>query len=600
MVPQFAVATFALVFLVDQHGLAAITAGLLLAVAQACGAASRLGAGAWSDRVGSRLRPMRLLALAIALIVAALAAGAATRAPWAIGALLVAVVLAVSTNGLSFTAVAEHAGSSWAGRALGVQNTGQNAFAAATPPALAAVIGAAGLPGRVRHRGAVPAGRGGPAAGTRGTREQGAGRGGGGARWALIRCCPAMHHRVQDVRGDAVTMTEQAPVSAVDPFSDEFLADPFRWHGELREAGPVVWLERYGIWAMARYAEVHEALRDWATYCSSAGVGLSDFRKEKPWRPPSLLLEADPPEHDRARKAVARALSPRTIRELRGEFAEQAGQLAADLVARGTVDGVADIAEAFPLRVFGAAVGLPEPGGEPLLAYGNMAFNAFGPRNELTRQSLRQAAEVGAWIAERCRRDALRPGSLGARIYASADDGTITEAEAALLVRSLLTAGVDTTVIGLGCALDCLARDPAQWQLLRADPALAGPAFEESLRYASPVQTFFRTTTRQVTVGGVTIGAGEKVLLFLAAANRDPRRWDQPDRFDLRRRANGHVAFGFGIHACVGAAMARLEGEELLAALARRARWLAPAGPPRRRLNNTLSGFAALPLSLRP
>jgi MFS family permease len=146
VVPQFAVATFALVFLVDQHGLAAITAGRLLAVAQACGAASRLGAGAWSDRVGSRLRPMRQLALAIALIIAALAAGAAVRAPWTIGVLLVAVVLAVSTNGLSFTAVAEHAGSSWAGRALGVQNTGQNALAAATPPALAAVIGAAGYP----------------------------------------------------------------------------------------------------------------------------------------------------------------------------------------------------------------------------------------------------------------------------------------------------------------------------------------------------------------------------------------------------------------------------------------------------------------------
>ncbi len=146
VVPQFAVATFALVFLVDVHGMTATSAGRLLAVAQACGAASRLAAGAWSDRVGSRLRPMRVLALAIALVIAALAAGAAIRAPWAVGVLLAAVVLAVSTNGLSFTAVAEHAGSSWAGRALGVQNTGQNAFAAATPPALAAVIGAAGYP----------------------------------------------------------------------------------------------------------------------------------------------------------------------------------------------------------------------------------------------------------------------------------------------------------------------------------------------------------------------------------------------------------------------------------------------------------------------
>jgi len=143
-VPQFAVATFALVFLVDQHGWAAPAAGRLLAVAQVCGAAARLGAGYWSDRVASRMRPMRMLALATAVVLLALAAGAATRSPLAIAALLVAAVASVSTNGLAFTAVAEHAGSSWAGRALGIQNTGQNAFAAATPPVLAAVIGGAG------------------------------------------------------------------------------------------------------------------------------------------------------------------------------------------------------------------------------------------------------------------------------------------------------------------------------------------------------------------------------------------------------------------------------------------------------------------------
>lgn len=270
------------------------------------------------------------------------------------------------------------------------------------------------------------------------------------------------------------------PVSAVDPFGDDFLADPFRWHGDLRDAGPVVWLERYGIWAMARYAEVHEALRDWATFCSSAGVGLSDFRRETPWRPPSLLLEADPPEHSRARTAVARALTPRTVRDLRAGFSRAAIRLAGEVAGRGTVDGVADIAEAFPLRVFAEAVGLAGPGGEQLLAYGNMAFNAFGPRNELTMASLRQATEVGAWIAAQCTRDALTPGGLGARIYASVDDGTISADEAALLVRSLLTADVDTTVIGLGCALDCLARDPSQWQLLREDATRAGAAFEES------------------------------------------------------------------------------------------------------------------------
>ena len=163
-----------------------------------------------------------------------------------------------------------------------------------------------------------------------------------------------------------------APACALDPFGDDFLRDPFAFHTELREAGPVVWLERYGVWAMARYAEVHDALRDWATYSSAAGVGLSDFRKEKPWRPPSLLLEADPPEHSRARKAVARAMSPRTIAALRHDFAREADSLAAELLARGTVDGVTEIAEAYPLRVFPRAVGITQDCREQLLAYGNV------------------------------------------------------------------------------------------------------------------------------------------------------------------------------------------------------------------------------------
>jgi sugar phosphate permease len=144
VVPQFAVATFALVFVVDQHGWAAPAAGRLLAVAQLCGAGARLAAGAWSDGVGSRMRPMRLLAVTTAVVLAALATAAATRSPLAIVALFVAAIVSVSTNGLAFTAVAEYAGSSWAGRALGIQNTGQNAVGAATPPVLAGVIAAVG------------------------------------------------------------------------------------------------------------------------------------------------------------------------------------------------------------------------------------------------------------------------------------------------------------------------------------------------------------------------------------------------------------------------------------------------------------------------
>jgi len=145
VVPQFTVATFALVFLTEARGWEAAPAGRLLAVAQACGAAARLAAGYWSDRAGSRLRPMRVLAVSTGIAMLALAGAAAVRSPAAVAVLLACSVVAVSTNGLAFTAVAEQAGSAWAGRALGVQNTGQNALAAATPPVLAAAIGAAGF-----------------------------------------------------------------------------------------------------------------------------------------------------------------------------------------------------------------------------------------------------------------------------------------------------------------------------------------------------------------------------------------------------------------------------------------------------------------------
>ncbi|HEX6519009.1 MAG TPA: cytochrome P450 [Streptosporangiaceae bacterium] len=397
-----------------------------------------------------------------------------------------------------------------------------------------------------------------------------------------------------------------APVSSIDPFSAEFLRDPWPRHEELREAGPVVWLERYGIWGMARYEEVHAVLLDWETFCSSAGVGLSNFRTEKPWRRPSLLLEADPPQHSRARKAINRALSPRTVRELRAEFDQCAAALAADLVRRCEVDGVRDIAEAFPLEVFPRAIGLPPDNGqtneaqtkEALLTYGNLAFNAFGPRNDLMREAASAAGPAVEWITARCERSALMPGALAAKVYECADEGLVTEEEAGLLVRSLLTAGVDTTVVALEQALRGLATHPEQWKLLRDDPSLAGPAFEESVRWGSPVQTFFRTATREVTVAGTTIKPDEKVLLFLAAANRDARRFQDPDRFDIRRKAIGHVGFGAGIHLCVGAAFARMEGEAVLAALASEAAAIELTGDPVPRLNNTLCGFSSLPLRL--
>ena len=388
----------------------------------------------------------------------------------------------------------------------------------------------------------------------------------------------------------------ERPASAIDPFSHAFLENPYPHHESLREAGPVVWLDQYGIWAMARHQEVRDALSDWQTYCSGAGVGLSDFRKEPPWRPPSIILEADPPLHTRTRAVLTRIMSPAAINVLRASFEREADALVGRLVEKREFDGIADFAEAYPLKVFPDAVGIAEEGRENLMRYGSMVFNSFGPRNDLLAKAMENAGPVRDWVMSKCSRAALSPDGLGMQIFQAVDAGELTEAEAGMLVRSFLSAGIDTTVFGLGNALYCFAKYPEQWAILRDNPSLIRIAFEEVLRFEAPVQTFFRTTTREIEVGGVRLGEGEKVLLFLAAANRDPRRWERADQFDVRRRATGHMTFGTGIHGCVGQAIARLESEALFGALAKRGVSLEMTGEPTRRLNNTLRGLETLPL----
>ena len=129
---------------------------------------------------------------------------------------------------------------------------------------------------------------------------------------------------------------------------------------------------------------------------------------------------------------------------------------------------------------------------------------------------------------------------------------------------------------------------------------MARNAFEEAVRFESPVQTFFRTTTKDVEIGGCKVGEGEKILMFLGAANRDPRRWNDPDRYDITRKTSGHVGFGAGVHMCVGQLVARLEGEVMLAALARKVAAIEISGPVKRRYNNTLRGLESLPITLTP
>lgn len=386
-----------------------------------------------------------------------------------------------------------------------------------------------------------------------------------------------------------------------DPFSDETLTNPYPMHEALREAGPVAWLPQYGVYAVARYEEVVHVLQNHEIFVSGRGVGLSDYKKNKPWRPPSLLLEADPPQHTRARKVATSVFNPKTMRQIRDDFQQTADRMVDALFADGDtveIDGVADLAAAYPLAVFPDFIGLPEEGRENLLPYGNMAFNAFGPENSRYEKAMVEGGKAAPWITKQCAVGRPTPGGFGATLHAKAAEAGMDDEDAARLLRSFLTAGVDTTVHGIGAALHELAANPDQWALLREDPTKGRVVFDETVRFVAPVQTFFRTVDEDTEVSGVQIPEGSKVLMFLAAANRDPRRWDDPDTFDITRQASGHVGFGFGIHSCVGQIMARLEGECLLGALARKVATIELAGEPELQLNNTLRGWERLPLRL--
>lgn len=391
-------------------------------------------------------------------------------------------------------------------------------------------------------------------------------------------------------------LTPAVPVAECDPFGAEILEDPASFHAALRDAGPVVRLSVYDVYAMGRYEQVHAALIDWQAFQSGAGVGLSNFRYEKPWRPPSLLLETDPPRHDATRAVLERILTPRALKSLRPRWFAQARDLVAAVTDQAEFDAVPALAEAFPLRVFPDAVGIGEQGRDNLLPYGNHLFNAFGPANDLVAHGAPRAAELSSWVNAQCVREALSGDGFGAQIWAAADHGDITAEQAPLVVRSLLSAGVDTTVHGLGAVLYAFAANPRQWQALRQNPGLARVAFDEAVRWQSPVQTFFRTATRDIRIGETVIPDGKKILMFLGSANRDPRHWDDPDRFDLSRDPSGHVGFGMGIHQCVGQHIARLEAEALLTALAARVKGFELAGQPRRHHNNTMRAWESLPV----
>lgn len=397
----------------------------------------------------------------------------------------------------------------------------------------------------------------------------------------------------------AISPPAGVPVWDVDPYDESVLTDGRAFFRELRKQGPFAYLPKYGVLACGGYDVTKEVFSDHERFVSSRGVGLSDFQLEEPWRPPSVVLEVDPPYHTKTRRVIMRALSPKVVRELREAFAEDAQHLIDDVVAKGEVEAVAEIAEAFPTKVFPRAVGIKEPDARKLIDYGAMVFNAIGPDNALRRAGMAGGQDIIPWINEQCSRDRLTEDGIGAAIYAAADTGEITEEEAGMLVRSLLSAGVDTTVTGIGNALWCLATNPGEYEKLLRDPErMALAAFEETLRYTSPVQAFCRTAGVDTRVAGIEIEEGTKILCVLGAANSDPERWEDAERFDISRTTIGHLAMGAGIHTCVGQNIARAEGQAVLRALAERVERIEMTDEAAWRPNNAIHALDRLPIRL--
>ncbi|PXX71719.1 cytochrome P450 [Nocardia tenerifensis] len=392
-------------------------------------------------------------------------------------------------------------------------------------------------------------------------------------------------------------MQTTIPVTDIDPYSDESIRDPYPDYRRLRTLGPVVRLDGYGVFAVARYREVKLALRNHRTFSSAAGVGITEELNRAQH---GSSLTSDPPYHTLVRGLVSRHLTPKAINDIEDLVQQWADQLVEELIERDGFDAVTDFGQAFPLAVVPELLGWPdEEGRVRLLNWAAAGFNALGPMNARTMAGFPLLAEMGEFLGRMSVPGNLRPGSWGAELVTEAVAGKVDERLLPALLGDFLAPSMDTSVSALASTLWLLGAHPDQWASLRAEPALIPNAFNEILRLESPLRGFTRLLTEDAVIGDTPVPAGSRVLLLYGSANRDERYWAEPDRFSVvRPNAANHLAFGHGIHVCVGQALARLEGHALLRALVARVRTIS-VGAPVWRLHNVIRGLQSLPVRLR-
>ncbi|WP_214406394.1 cytochrome P450 [Pseudonocardia lacus] len=326
-----------------------------------------------------------------------------------------------------------------------------------------------------------------------------------------------------------------------------------------------------------------------------------------PAEPPSMLV-MNPPDHTRYRKLVTRGFSARIVAALRSRTEQVATELLDAMAAKGpTADLAGDYAALLPATVIAEMLGAPADMREQFLEWGTgaaLSLDAGLTYRDFVR-SEKDVAALQEWMAGHFARLRRSPGGddtiLSTLLAARDDQGKLSEDELLSIAMLLLAAGFETTVNLIGNGAVLLTSHPDQLAALRAEPEGWPTAVDEMLRIDSPVQRTGRMAVRDTEVAGERVRAGQFVVIMLGGANRDPAVFPEPDRFDVTRaNAGDHLAFSSGIHYCLGAALARMEGEVALRALFERFPDLAPAGPPHRRPTRTLRGWDQLPVTLRP
>ncbi|HWI85345.1 MAG TPA: cytochrome P450 [Sphingomonas sp.] len=393
---------------------------------------------------------------------------------------------------------------------------------------------------------------------------------------------------------ESASAGRRCPTSDIDLFCEETLRDPYPAYRELREQGGAVWLSQLEMFILTRFADVRGALADWDSFTSAKGVMMNERMNETLQ---GIVLCSDDPEHAAMRKVLMAPLLPRELKALTDKITSEAEGLVERLVAKTRFNAATEFAQYLPVTVVSELVGLPEKGRERMLDWAAANFDCFGPMNQRTLDAFPTVEEMVRYAFTECVPAKLKPGSWAAKIWEAADRGEIRPEQCAVMMNDYMGPSLDTTIFATGAAIMLLATNPDQWDILRENPAIIPNAVNEVVRLESPIQNFSRVATRDVVIDGVTIAAGSRVITSYGAANRDPRKWDDPDRFDVRRRAMDHVGFGHGVHQCIGNNLARMEITALLTALARRVKRI-ELHHSERQLNNVLRGFRVLDVTV--